>query len=433
MRAFRLVNRMWNRQVLFVSREQGIPLVRLVLDQTRFVAGTRYLQLTENAIVPIFDMGVITGMNPGDKVPSFGVQIHQDNIPKAFAKGLKELIQEHGTSLAELDLTIWSFQSKNLLPEAFNLPVCRKIAIRLRDSDGSIQDFVEPLVKACPKLKEFSMPLVNNNTSYAPSDLNKLALPKSLTDLGLENNLSSNQLKILLNNQFSNLKHLTLQIQYRPYEQGLMFQVLSRVSESLEKLVLQGLKYDGLQWQPTRCQFPLMPQLKELWLSAYHLELEQVHGQDLGKLFPKLSYLQLRNQTEEKMSKWLEGSIFPSVTCFYPLPVYAAFKYSFDSYHAKINDNMVSRILKSFPFLTTLEFYLYPNNVNGLQSVFKRMDSLSNLHIYSYYKMKPEQWSAVLLGMRLHEAPLLPLRLQLGTLPPEQFSEGIVKMTGKKI
>lgn len=418
---------MWNQETLNTFLEKGIPMVRLVLDVNRFVEGTRYLQ-QEKKQGPklLFDIANVFGTQEGGKVVSFGLEVEPLHLKSIkYTKGLMNLIQEHGSSLTELNICMVPAKTKRFLPTSTNLPVCRVLSIlivRRFESHTNGKLFLKRLITACPKLEELKL---RNRPSrlmvYASLHFD---LPPNLTVLELNVILDSKSLQAISKSPLPHLKLLSIFIPETGYETKDLLQLLQNVHHSLERLLFLGTD-PSYPNKPTNLRFPSMTKLVVIEIASIYLQPDE-QQQDLKQLLPKLCQLKLENINNGKVRRWNDAFQNNSI----------------DVYHVSVSDEyghlnrtppstLLRNIHQSFSNLTCLALVIIKAKLSCLSTLFTTMTRLETLKLIADCWETPTHWTAGLLGIAKQVAESLE-ETECDNIVGQNLP-GITLMTGKYI
>lgn len=400
----RLLNKMWNQQALITFREKRIPMARLVLDRDRFVEGTRYFQRVHCICRKhlLFDFKRVWGMEE-DKLAPFGLKITwQHLLQHNHYYETKCLIQNQGSSLTELDISMSNDDFRTLFPANCKLPACRVLSLQMTGPWESVPGFaLEELIIACPNLQELKLPKHEkfSFSMYISCDIDKLVLPRTLTVLQLDIKLESTLLQAMGQSLLPNLKYLSLLVYQEAFTEGEVYQLLDSARDSLERLVFLGEVFQDAVCQPTYLAFPKMSKLRVFEIESVYIELDKQQRQELAQLLPEVCQLKMNSLTSSKTARWSRWFKGNSIREYYVGAV--------DTPRLcgrKPGKNLVKRIYRGFPNLTFLTITLRGCYFNALKTVFQKMDGLERLKLIIGCLEAPEKFTNVLLGFPQKDA-----------------------------
>lgn len=396
----RLVNKSWMRAVSGALRKEREPVFCLVLKKENSVLGSLAPEFENNGkLLHQFlrkwaeDAQLENGGSP------FSLNIQPEFFLQENAQDLSTCLRSYGRNLMNLDVSfplngsmLFDFDSlslEKLQILGVQFPYMPLVDASVQSSNmhtnGHTLALLRGLLEGAKELKEFQFPRCIPN-GMRPLKFDEVTLSKSISRLTIDCPLQSKDLRVLLHNEFTNLSYLKLFATEQAYDNGIMYQILSRVKDSLKDLHLWGQKYGRRARNTTPVRFPLMKKLEKLIMTSQCWDLDNstcMHQSGWHIQLPKLNDLVIRHITRTTLEKWTSQARYQSVEKLAVSLIDTSVPRINRTYEQTrtLPRSVMRKINLAFPNLVCLEMSVGEPGTLGLQYVFKEMHNLQKLAI----------------------------------------------------
>lgn len=327
----------------------------------------------------------------------FKLIVTEELFQRQNHQSLLDCLTHLGNELVELEI---NYPTNAVGIPPLNFPLLKKLSFQFCDDEdqetnkrrsfgfsynpmGSLQH----ILYGSENLKELTFPFKADFGSdpdvNAPTGIQYLCLPDTLTSLELGLKLKTVELESLLL-ELAHLEHLKVQTHRVPFENELLFKILTRFKNTLKSFNVGGLWSTGGQPSPrTYLQFPIMEKSETISIDSVECELGpgDLSGLKLKECLPKLNRLELAYQTEEMLSKWVNYYNSDSVEEMVVSIINEHLEHDHVDFYKSLESGMMEKINRGFPNLRNLTLEMNISEMGVLKYLFKRMDRLQALQI----------------------------------------------------